>query len=57
VSHLRRPSHSRYHPLHVTLRLLAGVPSLRAASLFKPVRAALAAARERFGFALVHFSV
>jgi putative transposase len=57
VSHLRRPAHSRHHPLHVTLRLLPGVPSLRTWTLFERVRAALAAARERFGFRLVHFSV
>jgi REP element-mobilizing transposase RayT len=57
VSHLRRPNHSRHHPLHVTLRLLSGVPSLRVSNLFAPVRAALAAARERLGFRLVHFSV
>ena len=57
VSHLRRPSLSRHHPVHVTLRIAAGVPSLRAGRLFEKVRFALAAARERFGFRLVHFSV
>jgi REP element-mobilizing transposase RayT len=57
VSHLRRPSHSRHHPLHVTLRLLPGMPSLRTWDLFGSVRVALAAARERLGFRLVHFSV
>jgi putative transposase len=57
VSHLRRPTHSRHHPLHVTLRLRPGVPSLRTSSLFAPVRAALAAASDRLGFRLVHFSV
>jgi REP element-mobilizing transposase RayT len=57
VSHLRRPSHSHHHPLHVTLRLLPGIQSLRSWNLFGRVRGALAAARERFGFRLVHFSV
>ena len=57
VSHLRRPSHSRHHPLHVTLRVRRGVPSLREHSLFVEVRKALSAAKDQFGFALVHFSV
>ena len=57
VSHLRRPSFSRHHPVHVTLRVAAGVPSLRGGRLFEAVRFALAAGRERFGFRLVHYSV
>lgn len=57
VSHLRRPSLSHRHPVHVTLRLVAGVPSLRDWRLFTWVRFALAAGQERFGFRLVHFSV
>jgi REP element-mobilizing transposase RayT len=57
VSHLRRPSFSRHHPVHVTLRVAAGLPSLRVDRTFDAVRLALAAARERFGFRLVHFSV
>ena len=57
VSHLRRPALSRHHPVHVTLRIAAGVPSLRDGRLFDEVRFALVAGRERFGFRLVHFSV
>jgi putative transposase len=57
VSHLRRPSLSHRHPLHVTLRLTSGVPSLRKQALFLVVRSALARGQERFGFRLVHFSV
>ena len=57
MSHLRRPPHSRNHPLHVTLRVQRGVSSLREHSLFVVVRQALAAAKQQFGFALVHFSV
>ncbi|HEU4579806.1 MAG TPA: transposase [Polyangiaceae bacterium] len=56
VSHLRRPALSRHHPVHVTLRIVAGVPSLRGA-LFRKVCGALAEGQERFGFRLVHFSV
>jgi putative transposase len=57
VSHLRRPSHSRQHPLHVTLRVRRGLSSLRTHSLFVVVRKALAAAKHQFGFSLLHFSV
>jgi len=57
VSHLRRPSHSYTHPLHVTLRVGRGVPSLREHSVFSVVRRALAQGKRHFGFSLVHFSV
>jgi REP element-mobilizing transposase RayT len=56
VSHLRRPAVSPLHPLHVTLRVRRGVPSLRG-RLFPRVQGALALARERFGFRLAQFSV
>jgi len=56
VSHLRRPALCRRHPAHVTLRVVAGLPSLRGV-LFGKVRDALAEGQERFGFRLVHFSV
>jgi REP element-mobilizing transposase RayT len=56
VSHLRRTALSWRHPVHVTLRIAAGVPSLRG-GLFGKVRHALAEGQERFGFRLVHFSV
>ena len=57
VSHLRRPEHSRHHPLHVTLRVQRGVGSLREHALFRKVRQALAAGKSQFGFSLVQFSV
>jgi putative transposase len=57
VSHLRRPSLSHRHPVHVTLRVGAGLPSLRDGRLFRKVRDALSQAQERLGFRLVHFSV
>ena len=57
VSHLRRPAHSPHHPLHVTLRVRRGLSSLREHSVFVAVRRALAEAKQRFGFSLVHFSV
>lgn len=57
VSHLRRPEHSYAHPLHITLRVARGVPSLRGRALFVAVRGALARGKQHFGFSLVHFSV
>jgi REP element-mobilizing transposase RayT len=57
VSHLSRPALSRHHAVHITLRITRGIESLRGSSMFRAVRAALAAGRERFGFRLVHFSV
>jgi len=57
VSHLRRPALSRRHPVHVTLRVIAGLSSLRDGAVFFAVRAALRAGKDRFGFRLVHFSV
>jgi len=57
VSHLRRPALSRHHPVHVTLRIVAGVPSLRDGRRFNELLASLAGGQQRFGFRLVHFSV
>src|SRR6185295_15714800 len=57
VMHRARPVHSASHPVHVTLRIARGVPSLRTRRAFSTVRRALAAGRERVGFRLVHFSV
>jgi len=57
VPHLRRPALSRHHPVHVTLRIVAGVPSLRTWARFRKLRLALAHGQQRFGFRLIHFSV
>ncbi len=57
VPHLARPTLSRHHPVHVTLRVRPGIPSLRRAALYSVVRGAFAQGRERFGFRLVHYSV
>ncbi len=48
---------SPHHPVHVTLRACRGLPSLRSHGVFKVVRSALAAGKQRAGFRLVHFSV
>jgi REP element-mobilizing transposase RayT len=57
VAHRRRPPQSRHHPLHVTLRLCKGAPSLRGSRLFRHLRSAFAKARDRFGMRLAHYSV
>jgi REP element-mobilizing transposase RayT len=57
MSHLRRPALSRHHPVHVTLSVRRGIESLRGSAMFRAVRSALAGARDRFGFRIVHFSV
>jgi hypothetical protein len=56
VSHPTRPAHDPRHPRHVTLRAVAGLPSLRGARVFAAVRRALAAASGP-RFRVVHFSV
>jgi REP element-mobilizing transposase RayT len=57
VSHARRPVHRREHPVHVTLRVVDGIPNLRRRRPFAVVRAALSKGRERERARLVHFSV
>jgi REP element-mobilizing transposase RayT len=57
VPHRTRPALSRHHPVHVTLRVAKGVRSLRGSRVFRGLRRALAAAKRRFGFRLVHYSV
>ncbi len=55
VPHRVRPPHDRHCPVHVTLRAAAGVPSLRGASVFGAVRAALGASSAA-GFRVLQFS-
>src|SRR3954467_2705475 len=57
VDHLKRPSLSRHHPVHVTLRLVAGLASLRSRQCYRAVLPALAAGKERDGFRVVRLSV
>lgn len=57
VKHAARPAHSRHVPVHITLRMREGTPSLRGSRLFRQLRGCFAKARERFGFRLVHYSV
>ena len=56
VSHATRPRVTQHVPLHVTLRVVAGLPSLRKKQVFRVVREALG--RPRAGDAgVVHYSV
>jgi hypothetical protein len=61
VSHAVRPAHSRHHPLHITLRALPGVASLRSKRAFKVVKKSLLLANtvalHREHFRVTHFSV
>jgi len=57
VPHLKRPSLSRHHPVHVTLRLVEGLASLRTRQCYRAVLPALEEARERDGFRVVELSV
>jgi putative transposase len=57
VSHARRPTLSRHHPVHVTWRMLPHVWNLRSRRAFRKLVAAFAAGCNRVGFRLIHFSV
>jgi hypothetical protein len=55
--HERRDELSPRDGAHVTLRLVAGLPSLRSATWLPAVEAAFAAERDRKGFRLCHYAV
>jgi REP element-mobilizing transposase RayT len=57
VTHRARPKLSRSHPVHVTLRLLPGLNSLRRVRMFRALFSALSKARERNGMRICHYSV
>jgi len=54
--HGRAPVDAR-HPLHVVLRILPGIWSLRSKTLFRQIRYAFIKVTEREGFRIVHFNV
>jgi len=56
VPHRRRPLHHGGQPVHVTLRAVRGLPSLRRARLFPALRRGLGAASAAT-FRVVHYSV
>ncbi len=57
VSHAKRATLASRFPVHVTMKLERGLPSLRQRPAFSVVRQAFARATGRFGFRLVHWSV
>lgn len=57
VPRVPRPVLDPHKPLHVTLRALWAVPSMRTRGRFRRVRDALRAGAERFGMRVVHFAV
>src|SRR5215813_13163548 len=57
VAHRARPEHDPRHPVHVTLRLVHGVASLRRKVPFRLIKHAMAETTRRENFHLVHYSV
>lgn len=57
LPHTKRPEHKATNPVHITLRLVEGIESLRIKPRFLAVKSALKAGKERFGFRLTQFSV
>jgi REP element-mobilizing transposase RayT len=57
VPHIRRALPHREHPHHVTIRIVDDVPSLRSPEAFACILDVFRAARGRFGFHIVEFSV
>jgi REP element-mobilizing transposase RayT len=56
VPHLRRPEHNKRHPVHVTLRAVRRLPSLRKQVVCDEIRRAFPKTA-RSWFRVVHFSV
>lgn len=57
VVHRARPKIDRNHPVHVTIRIRAGVPRLRGRTPMRTIVRVLQAARGRFDLRVVQFAV
>ena len=57
VAHRARLAIGALTPLHVTVRLVAGLPSLRSLAMARVLRPVFEAGRERPGFRVVHFAL
>ena len=57
VSHVLRAKLATRFPVHVTTRLLQGLPTLRNRRVYAVLRGAFTAGCDRLGFRLVHYSV
>ena len=56
-AHAPRPRFAARAPVHVTLRIVGGLPSLRRERVVRVVRAAIAAGGHRDDFRVIHFNV
>jgi REP element-mobilizing transposase RayT len=56
IPHRRRPEHKKEHPVHVTLRAVRRLPSLRRQSIFLAIHRAFGRTA-RSWFRIVHFSI
>jgi hypothetical protein len=57
VSHDPRPPFAARFPVHVTVKLVSGLPKLRNEATYAVLCGAFGIAADRFGFRLVHYSV
>ncbi len=57
VAHGKRAALDRLSPVHVTVRVVRGLPTLRSLRCARALKAAFLGGRERRDFRLVHFSV
>ena len=57
MSHAKRETLAARFPVHVTVRLERGLPSLRRKEAHRVLKCAFAAGSERFGFRLVEYAV
>lgn len=57
VAHRSRPALASRFPLHVAMRVIERVGSLKESECYAALREAFAEGRERFGFRLTHFGV
>src|SRR5262245_6191892 len=55
--HRARPAHLARFPMHVTLKLLYGVPAIRTGAHFRQIKRAFRYGCDRFGMRLCEFSV
>lgn len=56
-SHVPRPEHKAYEPVHVVLRTRADVPRLRRGEVLRAIRVALRRSAGRLDFRVVHLSI
>ena len=55
--HKARPAHDPHHPIHVTLRVVADVSSLRRRDMYMQLREATIVTARREDFRIVHMSI